>query len=219
MAVADHLGITLESYDERIRTFIPSYDEMLDAAADCLRGNERVIVDLGVGTGALASRCRQRARRARIVGIDSDPGILDLAVARVAGDAEWRTGSFLKTPFPRADAIVASLALHHVRTIPAKLRLFQRAASALRARRGRFISVDCYPARDRAIATRQRAEWVEHLRRSYSNRQAQAFLTQWAEEDVYRSLDTELALLGRSGIAAEVAWRRGAFAVITGTTI
>ena len=34
------------------------------------------IVDLGVGTGALAARCLDRMRRARVVGIDADADIL-----------------------------------------------------------------------------------------------------------------------------------------------
>jgi hypothetical protein len=33
MGVAAHLGIRLREYDARIRTFIPHYEEMLDAAA------------------------------------------------------------------------------------------------------------------------------------------------------------------------------------------
>ena len=33
MGVATHLGIQLADYDETIRTFIPGYEEMLDAAA------------------------------------------------------------------------------------------------------------------------------------------------------------------------------------------
>ena len=33
MGVASHLGIQLTEYDRRIRTFIPDYEEMLDAAA------------------------------------------------------------------------------------------------------------------------------------------------------------------------------------------
>ena len=33
MGAASHLGIDLREYDSRIRTFIPGYDELLDAAA------------------------------------------------------------------------------------------------------------------------------------------------------------------------------------------
>ena len=38
MGVASHLGIRIDEYDARIRTFIPRYETMLDEAADTLRG-------------------------------------------------------------------------------------------------------------------------------------------------------------------------------------
>jgi ubiquinone/menaquinone biosynthesis C-methylase UbiE len=218
MSVAAHLGIRLDSYDEQIRAFIPYYDEMLDAAAACLRGDEQIVVDLGVGTGALAARCLDRAPRATVIGIDSDPAILRLAASRLGARGECRTGNFMKAPLPAGDAVVASLSLHHVRTATAKLRLFRRIAAAL-PRQGRFVSADCHPSHDRHFAALQRTAWVDHLRRTYSAPRARALLSQWAREDVYRSLDVEIALARRGGIAAEVMWRNGSFAVIAGTTI
>ncbi len=49
MAVSSHLKIALPEYDARIRTFIPDYEEMLDAAAASLVAAERplmAVVDL-----------------------------------------------------------------------------------------------------------------------------------------------------------------------------
>ena len=65
MSVASHLGIAVREYDRRIRTFIPNYAEMLDEAANALDASARTIVDLGVGTGALAARCLRHAPAAR----------------------------------------------------------------------------------------------------------------------------------------------------------
>ena len=36
MGVASHLHIQLDEYDARIRTFIPGYEQMLDAGAHAL---------------------------------------------------------------------------------------------------------------------------------------------------------------------------------------
>jgi ubiquinone/menaquinone biosynthesis C-methylase UbiE len=209
---AAHLGIDLREYDARIRTFIPDYDAMLDAAAAVVPADARSILDLGIGTGALAARCLRHARRAAIVGIDADPEMLEMAARRLGARARLVCGSFLRTPLPNASAIVASLALHHVRTRPAKRALYDRIQAAL-GRGGVFVNVDCLPASDRALARRQREAWREHLRRTYTARRADALLAAWAIEDVYVPLGEEMRLLQQSGLRPDVIWRKGPFAV------
>lgn len=213
MSVARHLQIDLAEYDSRIRTFIPDYDEMLDSAAGVLSGRERVVVDLGIGTGALAERCLRRAARARIVGVDSDPEMLALARRRLAGRADVVHATFARAAIPACDAAVAALALHHVRTRTARSRLYARLATALRPG-GVLVSADCYPARDVADAGRQRDAWVTHLRQTYSVTRAARLLRAWAEEDVYVPLGDEIGLLESLGYRAEIVWRRGMFAVL-----
>jgi ubiquinone/menaquinone biosynthesis C-methylase UbiE len=215
MGVASHLGIKLPEYDARIRTFIPDYEEMLGVAAAAIPARTRRIMDLGVGTGALSARCVQSAPRAQIVGVDMDPAILALAARRLGDRATFIAGSFLRTPFPPADAVVASFALHHVRTRAAKAALYRRVHAALR-REGLFLTVDCQPAGDPAVRRAQRDAWLAHLRRAYSASKAAALLDAWSREDVYVPLDAEVALMQRSGFRVEVLWRRGAFAVLRG---
>ena len=213
MSVASHLGIELAEYDHRIRTFIPNYEEMLDAAADAVDPNARTIVELGIGTGALAARCLKRARNATVIGIDADDDILGLARRRLRGAATLRTANFVQAPLPRADAVVASIALHHVRSRTAKVRLYRRIRAALQPG-GVFISADCHPAGTRDRRRAQHDAWMAHLRESYSTRKASALLRAWRKEDVYVTLDAELALLQSAGFSVDVAWRRGMFAVI-----
>lgn len=215
MGVASHLGIKLSEYDSRIRTFIPHYEEMLDVAAAAIPARTRTIVDLGVGTGALSSRCLAAAPTARTVGIDLDPEILALAARRLGGRATLTTGSFLRAPLPTCDALVASFALHHVRTRAAKAALYRRIRAALRPG-GLLLSVDCNPAVDRAVRRVQLDEWLTHLRRAYTAARARAIFASWAQEDVYVPLDAEIALLRSAGFRVELLWRRGAFAVLRG---
>jgi len=215
MGVASHLGIQLAEYDMRIRTFIPDYEEMLAAAAAALPPSTRTLVDLGTGTGALAARCLAVAPCARVVGVDADAAILRVAARRLGHRATLVAGSFVRRPLPRCDAVVASFALHHVRTRDAKARLYRAIRSAL-ARHGRVISVDCHPARDAGTAAGQLAGWRQHLERRYPPRAAKHFLRAWSKEDVYVPLDGELALMARAGFKPEVVWRKGAFAVLVG---
>ncbi len=214
MSVASHLGIRLAEYDERIRTFIPGYEEMLDEAARAIGPDAKAIVDLGVGTGALSARCLQHAPSARVTGVDADADMLALARRRLGASATLVTGNFTRLDLPRTDAVVASFALHHVRTRDAKRRLFRRVRAAL-GPGGVFVSGDCHPSGVAARWTLQRAAWLAHLRRSYSARESARLLQAWGDEDVYVPLNAECALLQRAGFrSVEVVWRREAFAVI-----
>ena len=211
--VATHLGINLSEYDQRIRTFIPHYEEMLDAAAAAVPGAARHILDLGIGTGALAARALSHAPRATVTGIDADDEILALAARRLGARGAFVCNSFLRAPLPAVDAIVSSFALHHVRTRGAKGRLYGRLRSALR-RGGVLISADCHPSSDRRLAKAQMDAWRIHVRRSYSPARTNALFHSWSREDVYVPLDAELQLLRQAGFRADVMWRRDAFAVV-----
>jgi hypothetical protein len=59
MSVAAHLAVTPRQYDERIRSLIPLYDELIAEVARALDHAARpvrTVVDLGIGTGAWRAR-------------------------------------------------------------------------------------------------------------------------------------------------------------------
>src|SRR5207302_1411304 len=137
----------------------------LDVAAGAVPPRARRIVDLGIGTGALAARCLARAPRAAVVGIDADADMLAAAARRLGSRAAFVVDSFLQAPLPSCDAVVASFALHHVRTRNAKRRLYRRIHSALRPG-GVLVVVDCQPSRDSQVAARERDAWTAPMRRA-----------------------------------------------------
>jgi tRNA (cmo5U34)-methyltransferase len=208
MTVAAHLNIQVVDYDARIRTFVPHYEHMIATAAETLRLLDAAapkLLDLGVGTGALAARCLAVRRDATLIGIDADPAMLEMARARLAVHAgvELRVANFLETSLPACDAVVACLALHHVGRPEAKQQLYASCHDALRAG-GLFVSADFFPARDGVLAARQFEQWVEHLERTYSRREALDYLESWAQEDTFFPLDEELQWLRRAGLHPEV---------------
>jgi tRNA (cmo5U34)-methyltransferase len=215
MSVASHLGIELADYDRRIRSFIPDYETMLNVAANAVPPDGRLIVDLGIGTGALAAQCAERAQHAAIVGIDLDAGMMAMAGTRLGQRATLVHGSFLRADLPRCDAVVTSLALHHVRTRRAKATLYRRIKQALR-RGGRAIVVDCLPSSAPDLAAAQFAAWRRHMATSYAPRDVRRYFAAWAREDVYVPIDQELAMMRRAGFRTDVLWRSGAFAVLVG---
>lgn len=219
MSVGAHLQIRLDEYDSRIRTFVPGYEQLLAAAARAvcvLDTRTPHIVDLGTGTGALAAATLRLFPEARITGVDEDEGMLEMARQRLAAQgamASFVHSSFLDAALPSCDAIVASLALHHVRTADRKRQLYGNCRQALGAR-GLFVSADCHPAAEASLAAMAHADWREHLRVTYSDQDADTYLAAWAREDVYVPLPQELDLLREAGFMPEVVWRQGGFAVI-----
>ena len=220
MGAAEHLGIDLAEYDARIRTFIPGYDAMLDAAAQALASMvpapSPLIVDLGTGTGALAGRCLGAKPRARIVGVDQDAAMLATARARVGARLTPLPGGFETVALPRCHAVTASLALHHIPTPARRLRLFRRIHRALR-RGGALIVADCYLATTARLQAADRAAWLAHLRRTYSARESEGYLRAWAKDDFYVPLAEEARLLERAGFAVDVVSRYLSFAVVVAT--
>ncbi len=213
MSFASHIGIDLAQYDRLIRTFIPYYEEMLDSAAALLSPRAASILDLGTGTGELARRCLRVARKARVTGIDSDATMLEMARRRLGPRAQLIHSRIETAAYPRADAVVASLALHHIRTKPQKIAVFRRIYCAL-GPGGMLISADCCPSAEPSLRKLQRRGWWNHLHRTYTPARSSAYLRAWKHEDFYVSLEDELRMLRSSGFRVEVAWRRDMFTVI-----
>jgi len=220
MSVAEHLAISPAKYDTRIRSLIPLYDELIAEAARALGHAARpvrTVVDLGIGTGALARACLESTPGARIWGIDADPDMMAIArtrLGRLSRRVTMTTGSFLSEALPPCDAMVASYALHHIRTTRAKLAFYRRCFGALRPG-GVLINGDCAPASTPRGFARDLDIWFMHLGKTFGGRaQGRRVYQSWADEDTYVPLADEIRLLERAGFTVDVPWRRSPFAVI-----
>lgn len=222
MGVAGHLRIELDEYDERIRAFVPHYERLVSGVARALgvvAGDSPTIVDLGIGTGALSAACLAVRPGARIIGIDSDPAMLEATRTRLQGTArlDLIAADFTSFSLPASDAIIACIALHHVATPDAKRDLYARCARALRPG-GCLLTADCFPAKHPGLAAQHREAWLEHLEQSCSRAEAEGHLAAWAGEDVYFPLADEIDWLRDAGLQTEVVWRRDGFAIIAAFT-
>lgn len=216
MSVAEHLGIRTSEYDQQILTFIPHYDDILDAAVqalDALDRPARTLVDLGTGSGALAARCAKRLRGARVIGIDTDTAMLAMAERRLGRRLTTIVGNFETTALPPCDVMTASFSLHHVATPAAKRRVFAKAFAALRPG-GMLVDADCVLPVSARLQREAFAHWRAHLAASHGAAGARKFLKAWEGEDTYFTLDVETRLLAEAGFAVDVVWRCDGFAVI-----
>jgi hypothetical protein len=80
-----------------------------------------------------------------------------------------------------------------------------------------LVDADCMLNANARLQKRDRDEWRRHLAATHGRAGAAAFLRAWSGEDTYFTLDLETALLREAGFAVDVAWRRGAFAVVAAT--
>jgi ubiquinone/menaquinone biosynthesis C-methylase UbiE len=209
-------------YDARIRSLIPLYDELIPEVARALGHAARpvrTVVDLGIGTGALARECLEQVPRARVWGIDTDPAMMATARRRLGRLSEQVTmveGSFLDEALPPCDAIVASYSLHHIRTPREKLACYRRCYGALRPG-GVLVNGDCAPASTTRGFARDLDVWFAHLGKTFGSRaKGRRVYESWATEDTYVPLADEIRLMQRAGFTVDVPWRRSPFAVIVG---
>ena len=109
-------------YDQEIIRSVPNYLPMLEAAVSSLPFEENAplrIIDLGTGTGALAERVLDRFPNCHLTLVDMTENMLDKARERLgeSGATTFLVKDFYDLQLPKdIDAVVSSLALHHLIT-------------------------------------------------------------------------------------------------------
>jgi tRNA (cmo5U34)-methyltransferase len=217
--VAGHLGVEPDEYDRSIRTFIPQYERMLSTIVHWVAASVRAdgyVVDLGAGTGALAAAVLEGLPDARVQLVDVDPNMLDAAAARCAAHAgrfDVRLGRF-QEGLPRCDAVVATLALHHVADTGEKRDLYRAILEALEP--GGLVVVGDLLIHPEGRERRQMLrDWYAHMAaHGITEQEADGHFAQWAEEDTYVPLVEELGLIREAGFPRpDCFWRDGGLAV------
>jgi tRNA (cmo5U34)-methyltransferase len=218
-SVKRHLEVDADAYDVQIRRFIHGYDDMLATGVELLGAlapRTARVVDLGGGTGALSSAVLDGLPEARVTVIDVDADMLAearLRLLRFGDRVDFREASFLD-PLPTADAVVASLALHHVHDLDQKTKLYGAIHSAL-APGGVFLNLDAAVTEDQRLNALGYSRQVAHMgEHGITASEARAHLAAWAKEDRYFSLEAELGALRKAGFAeVDCFWRRGLCAI------
>ena len=216
-SVRRHLRVEIEAYDRTIRAFIPSYEEMLERAAEAVAGAKPGrVIDLGAGTGALAQAVLRRCGQATVLLIDADGEMLAQARERLApfaGRVQYAERPF-QGPLPPCDAAVASLALHHVPTMGEKGKIFGAIHAALPPG-GVFVNADATMPADLAARKADLQTWAAHLvSRGIEEEQAWRHFEEWSGEDTYFPLEEELASMEDAGFEAACLWRAVPLAVV-----
>jgi tRNA (cmo5U34)-methyltransferase len=218
-SVKRHLDVDADAYDVQIRRLIPHYDEMIATGVEVLAAlapPDAHVLDLGGGTGALSAAVLDGLPGVRVTLLDVDPDMLAEArrrLHRFADRVTFRAESFLD-PLPAADAVVASLALHHVHELETKTALYARIAETL-SPGGVLLNLDAAVSEgmrlNRFVFDRMAERMGDH---GITDEEARRHFAAWAQEDRYFPLDAELTALRDAGFdEVECVWRRGLSAV------
>jgi ubiquinone/menaquinone biosynthesis C-methylase UbiE len=213
-SVAQHLHVAANDYDRAIRTLVPHYDEMIATALallDALVAPGARFLDLGGGTGALSDAILRARPGAHVTLLDVDVQMLAQARARLArfGERVTFVQASFHDPLPRADAVVASLALHHIDALDAKARVYAAIRAALPPG-GLLLNLDATVSADPVLAAQTFDAWAAAMgAHGIDDATARGHFADWAQEDRYFSLHEELGALARAGFAhPECFWRR-----------
>jgi len=216
-SVEKHLSTTPDAYDADIQRMVPHYlpmlDEVIGALIDHAPRDARVL-DLGAGTGALSERILSRLPSVRLTLVDVDPAMLAQAKIRLAGMPIEVSRASFTDPLPECDAAVASLALHHVKTIEAKTEMYRNIHRSL-VPGGALINGDAIVPTSKALSDALYRRWAGFLM-SFGSTEAEAYRTfeEWAKEDRYFSLEEELDMLRSAGFReVDLRWRMGPVSV------
>ena len=105
-------------------------------------------MDLGCGTGNITLRLLERYPKAHVTCLDVSKNMLELAKNKLSGydSIEYVLGDFtIIDIIDKYDAIISSLALHHIPTDEAKLEMYQHIYDALDTN-GVFYNADVIKA-------------------------------------------------------------------------
>ncbi|MDQ2701185.1 MAG: class I SAM-dependent methyltransferase [Actinomycetota bacterium] len=115
---------TSTNYLESVRSQVPLYDELQDAAIAAVPFAPGPVLELGIGTGQTSARLLERHPEARITGLDSDPEMVYRAREQISDVSLAR----MEDPLPDGpwDLIISVLSIHRL-TDDQKQTLFRRA--------------------------------------------------------------------------------------------
>ncbi len=209
-----HFDKDAEEYDGFIPKVVPYYYEKIMALVNALPfpdDSSLEILDLGSGTGAVTRVIKERYPEARVTCLDVSENMLAKAEERLNNfrGITFVPGDFNSIEYEEEyDAVVTSLALHHLGSEAKKLENYRRIYRALKPG-GVFYNADVVAGPGSYLEALYIEKWKEFMRKSFSEEEIEnEWLRRHAEEDHPVSLHIHFKLLQEAGFKEiEVVWK------------
>ena len=221
--VKQHFEEEAQEFDAIIRRLIPYYEQMIDALVLALPFNQSQlirVIDLGCGTGTIASRIKDVYPQAQITCVDIAEKMLHIAQTKLgdAGGMRYQLENFEKYEFDSVyDVAVSSLALHHLVNEEDKIKFYKKIYTCL-SPGGVFYNADVILASNSRLQERYMEKWREYMRLQVSVEDIeQKWIPQHYDEDHPSKLMNQLDWLRNMGfVEVDVVWKYYNFAVYGG---
>jgi tRNA (cmo5U34)-methyltransferase len=211
-------------FDCLILTLIPDYPRMVEGLVAAIPFEKSApirVLDIGCGTGTVAHAVLEAFPSARVMCLDIAEGMIAMAKIKLAGHANTRyIASDINTHrFDGSyDAVVSSLALHHLVTDEDKQRIYRRIHESL-APGGVFYNADVVLGSTDSLQAMNMRQWIAFMRKHISQEEIDGkWIPKYYAEDHHARLLDQLAWLAEIGFNnVDVLWKYYNFAVYGGT--
>lgn len=219
--IEETFQLEAEEWDKLARRYQTRYDEMLEELTSRVRPPDRArILDLGCGSGVLGELLLNRFPAAEVTLLDFSSNMIEVAqrrLERFAGRTSFFCQRFEDIPGGPYDAIVSSLALHHLETDHDKVAQYRHILDSLKPGgcfwQGEYV-LSSHPE-DSAANERAWGEWL--LEQGFSDDEVAELHERVATNDRPAPLIKHLAWLSDVGFSnVDCSWRYLKFAVFGG---
>ncbi len=202
--IKEHFEKEAVVFDRLFFKIMPRYQEMMEAVVDAFpfhKSDRLKIIDLGCGTGNLSQKLLAAHPNARITCVDMAENMLQMAGVKLAsaGNVGFWHGDMRDYVYPsKCDAIVASMALHHIdaKDKPGFYRRLYRALS----REGVFFGIDIFVSSSSHLQKLYMDKWKAFMRTNgLPPKKTNEMIARHQREDRPVCIEAELAMLRGAG--------------------
>lgn len=172
--VQEHFDSEAQHYDNLILTLIPHYNKMIDVLIEGLpfdKEEDLNILDLGCGTGNISKKIKNRFSTANITCVDISENMIDIAKNKLSdySNITYKLANFQNISLNEDyDAVVSSLAIHHLETDLDKKKLYEKIFNSL-AECGVFYNADVVLGSSDYLQAMYIKKWKEFMAKNHSH--------------------------------------------------
>ncbi|KYC46154.1 MAG: hypothetical protein APG12_00097 [Candidatus Methanofastidiosum methylothiophilum] len=222
--VKKHFEEEASEFDNIIVKLVPDYIQMIDALVSSIPFNKKNsfnVIDLGCGTGYVSMKIKERFPDSNLTCLDFAENMIAQAKIRLNKykNVNFYLQDIRKFEFDKNyDAVVSSLALHHLETKKEKIKFYTKIFNSL-SEGGVFYNADIILGSSESLHKLYIAKWKDFMAQSLPGDEIEdTWMAKHHKEDRPEILLDQLSWLKEIGFSEiDVVWKYYNFAVYGGT--